>query len=1151
MMHKTLQGILALIDIVDYTPQAKRSGDANTAQYTAYFQAKVTEMAERRKYEIVKSMGDALLLFGAGVEDLLELMKDLFDRDKPEDRFGFTSKFRMVAHSGFFQFKMEAGKPADLVSADGIKVFRMEKHANAWQLVVTHTLYRGIKGLLPDKNIKARRFTLEKPLKGFDGEDWKAPFYRLTITPEQKTSLDLLQKKQKELEKDVQVIPVFGNIYAPVKMEKNFINLSLVCEDGDCIPAKLKLELKEEEGVLPGEWKDRAGRKEWPHHDHHDKEGEGERHKEEELRRWLKNIDVPKFYRYFYDGVILGLPGAGKTTIMRHLAYREFKENKRLKEKGSEPQLVLFTACRDMALYDTWYKDRFGHEPGTPGVTEALEFMCWVCLFDSLGPGDVGPGELTAFQEAARKVNEAWKRRKVTLLVDALDEAGDARTRERVKDLFMILHAGRGQNRLYLTSRPSENIHLFEDMKRHGVTEFRVLSLTMEQVRDLARNVMKEKSAIFKRFDEAVWREEMVARMAATPITALLVAAYFQAFERFDHRFPMYDLLMKFILLKVWEHIKTGKFPYKNMKLFFEEIKRPDFLDRHEEAAVLYNALASLCFNLFYRDVEGRAQRAVSEADLKAHLARYIRKHTHLRDNKEVEKKAAEWQERFHRDHLLLQAGAGRFVFVHSTVMEYLAAYFMVLEWQRDKSRLEGHVRDCMKKEGYLSLETVPIAAGSGLETGYRVLARLRDLRQDMDYGSDRVCRMGINCLAEVEWLLTKELENLRIIDNRKPILDIVEQHRDAVRWVYEYTRDLLMERDEKRLQAAVAEFQRQLRLNRDTLLTDYLDAGAYNEGGSGIRKWRDQLLRRLVRDETVEKWRQGFQPSPEIEAVNLPQLDSPNYHPEDKNFGYFREKIGPELAGFYGSPNLRHENTVQACVFTPDGLFLVSASDDNTLKLWDMDTGKEIRSFTGHQGWVRSCAVVPGGRAMVSASYDRTLKLWDIHSGKEIRTFTGHKSPVVACTVTPDGRAMVSASEDQTLKLWDIQSGKEIRTFTGHKSPVVACSVAPDGRAMVSASYDQTLKLWDIHSGKEIRTFTGHKDYVTACVVAPDGRSDIKAVGHTQRKRDSNLHRASGFCFRLLGGPGWTHHGLGLRRSDIKAVGHTQRKRDSNLHRT
>ncbi|HLP46666.1 MAG TPA: hypothetical protein VK469_11990, partial [Candidatus Kapabacteria bacterium] len=113
---KTLQGILALVDIVNFTGQSTQLGEQYTALYTEYFQQKVTEISGKHGFTIVKSMGDAVLFFGSSPEGILNIMLDLFHIDKPENKFGFISRFRMVAHSGFFQFETEGDKLIDLVS---------------------------------------------------------------------------------------------------------------------------------------------------------------------------------------------------------------------------------------------------------------------------------------------------------------------------------------------------------------------------------------------------------------------------------------------------------------------------------------------------------------------------------------------------------------------------------------------------------------------------------------------------------------------------------------------------------------------------------------------------------------------------------------------------------------------------------------------------------------------------------------------------------------------------------------------------------------------------------------------------------------------------------------------------------------------------
>jgi hypothetical protein len=120
------------------------------------------------------------------------------------------------------------------------------------------------------------------------------------------------------------------------------------------------------------------------------------------------------------------------------------------------------------------------------------------------------------------------------------------------------------------------------------------------------------------------------------------------------------------------------------------------------------------------------------------------------------------------------------------------------------------------------------------------------------------------------------------------------------------------------------------------------------------------------------------------------------------------------------------------------------------------------VRDLVGHADKVTACAVTPDGRRVVSASEDKTLKVWDLETGRALATLEGHGDRVSACAVTPDGRRVVSASEDKTLKVWDLETGRALATLEGHADGVRACAVTPDGRRVVSASKDTTLKVWD-----------------------------------------------------------------------------------------
>jgi WD40 repeat protein len=210
------------------------------------------------------------------------------------------------------------------------------------------------------------------------------------------------------------------------------------------------------------------------------------------------------------------------------------------------------------------------------------------------------------------------------------------------------------------------------------------------------------------------------------------------------------------------------------------------------------------------------------------------------------------------------------------------------------------------------------------------------------------------------------------------------------------------------------------------------------------------------------------------------------------------------------------HTGEVSAVAVTPDGRRVVSASYDQTLRLWDLESSQTLRTLEGHTKWINAVAVTPDGRRAVSASNDRTLRLWDMETGQTLRTLEGHTSSIFAMALTPDGRRAVSASSDRTLRLWDLESGQTIRLLEGHTNSVNAVAVTPDGRRAVSASDDRTLRLWDLGTGQTLRTLEGHTKWINAVAVTPDGRRAVSASGD-QTLRLWDLE--SGQTIRLLEG--------------------------------
>ncbi len=186
------------------------------------------------------------------------------------------------------------------------------------------------------------------------------------------------------------------------------------------------------------------------------------------------------------------------------------------------------------------------------------------------------------------------------------------------------------------------------------------------------------------------------------------------------------------------------------------------------------------------------------------------------------------------------------------------------------------------------------------------------------------------------------------------------------------------------------------------------------------------------------------------------------------------------------------HTKSVWVVAVTPDGKTVVSGSEDNMLKAWDLATGQCRATFEGHTNLVFGVAITPDGKTVISGSEDTMLRVWDLNSGQSRATFADHKHAVYCVRVTADGKTAVSGSADNTLKVWDIGTDHCQRTLEGHTKPVSAVAVTPDGKTVVSASYDKTLRAWDLTTGRRRATLEAHAGRVLGVAVMADGKTIV-----------------------------------------------------------
>ena len=213
------------------------------------------------------------------------------------------------------------------------------------------------------------------------------------------------------------------------------------------------------------------------------------------------------------------------------------------------------------------------------------------------------------------------------------------------------------------------------------------------------------------------------------------------------------------------------------------------------------------------------------------------------------------------------------------------------------------------------------------------------------------------------------------------------------------------------------------------------------------------------------------------------------------------------------------HTQRVTSVAVTPDGQYAISGCEDQTLRVWELKTGRCILTLEGHTHHVTSVAVMPDGQYAISGCEDTTLRVWKLETGKCIRTLKGLVNRVYSVAVTPDGQYAISGCEDETLRVWELKTGRCIRTLKGHTNwQVDSVAVTPDGQyAISSGSYDNTLRVWELKTGKCIRTLEGHTYNVTSVAVTPDGQYAISGSGD-RTLRVWKLE--TGRCLRTMEGP-------------------------------
>ncbi|MSR58438.1 MAG: hypothetical protein EXS05_12425 [Planctomycetaceae bacterium] len=212
----------------------------------------------------------------------------------------------------------------------------------------------------------------------------------------------------------------------------------------------------------------------------------------------------------------------------------------------------------------------------------------------------------------------------------------------------------------------------------------------------------------------------------------------------------------------------------------------------------------------------------------------------------------------------------------------------------------------------------------------------------------------------------------------------------------------------------------------------------------------------------------------------------------------------GKELARFDN-----HASPVNRVAYAADGRNVLSATQDQTVRIFDIKTRALVRTFqttipavAGHVDILNSLPMgfsADGARCLVE-SYRGSLRLWDVENGREMGSLVHDRPAVRAFAFSQDGTRALAAGDDKTVTHWDLATLNVLHRFEGHTGQVRSVEFTPDGKRAVSGGWDGTVRVWDLYGKRELAQFSGHRGAMVWCVaVAPDGLSAISGAGWLQ----------------------------------------------------
>jgi WD40 repeat protein/serine/threonine protein kinase len=272
---------------------------------------------------------------------------------------------------------------------------------------------------------------------------------------------------------------------------------------------------------------------------------------------------------------------------------------------------------------------------------------------------------------------------------------------------------------------------------------------------------------------------------------------------------------------------------------------------------------------------------------------------------------------------------------------------------------------------------------------------------------------------------------------------------------------------------------------------------------GSHLADWNDEYLLALVHLERgdVEAARELLE-SAAAQAGQAPEVTAA------------RELVLSAAEHARCTRMLASFETINGIALTADGNRALLA-DGHCTRLWDVRTGQCLQVFKDEADSVRSLAITPNGRFALTGGKDGTVRLWDIDRERMIRTLDA-RATVEAVALTRDARRAVTCARDGTARVWDIETATCAHLLEGHFGTITSVAVTADGRFATTVGFDGSLRLWELATGHCTRLVDAHRDWVWSVALTPDGRL---ALTGSQDKTARLWEMATGRCLQTLGG--------------------------------